>query len=421
MQDFHYRNNELHCGDLAVTTVAQSVQTPFYLYSKRAIADNFRAFDSALAGLDHLICYALKANSNDAILTLLSSLGAGADVVSGGEIYLALKNGFGPGKIVFAGVGKTDEEIKYALEQDILSFNVESKQELEVLNEISGRLNKRARVELRINPNIDIHGHPYISTGKSENKFGVDLDSIPALMASLKAMQHVDLVGLHCHTGSQIMNSAPYLATIKVLSALRETFKADGIELTSIDIGGGIGVQYENVLTADPPGRSDPFDADAPDRILNPLVPELAKLNCKVIFEPGRALVANTGILVSRVLFTKETRGKHFIVVDSGMTELIRPSLYNAYHDIVPLKQHNGEVIRADVVGPICESGDFLAKERALPRLERGDLIAVMTTGAYGFSLSSNYNARPRPAEVLVDGKEFDIVRERGKVRNLWT
>jgi len=419
MHDFQYRNNKLYCGDLPVSAVAQSVPTPFYLYSKKSIVDNFQTFEDALSGLDHLICYALKANSNETILRLLSGLGAGADVVSGGEIYLALKNGFTPDKIVFAGVGKRDDEIEYALENDILSFNVESKQELQVLNKIAGRLNKVAHVELRINPNIDIHGHPYISTGKSENKFGIDVDSTPSLIVSLKTMQHIRLIGLHCHTGSQIMSSTPYLAAIKVLSELKENLAADGIELTSIDIGGGIGVQYENtILTGG--GKQHNGNEINPRAILTSILPELAKLQCKIIFEPGRALVADAGILVSQVLFTKETRGKHFVVVDAGMTELIRPSLYDAYHDILPISPRKGDPVCSDVVGPICESGDFLGKNRMLPALQRRDLLAVMTAGAYGFSLSSNYNARPRPAEVLVDAGEYAIIRQQESSEDIW-
>ena len=412
MRHFHFENDELYCEDVKLQDVATDLGTPVYVYSQNTLLDNLAEIESALAGIDHTVCYALKANSNEKLLSLLAGQGAGADVVSAGEIYLALKSGFPPEKIVFAGVGKRDDEILFALNRDILAFNVESAEELQAINDLAGEENKRARIGIRINPDIDIQGHPYIATGKSENKFGISVSDVPQFLQHLSGLANVELVGLHCHTGSQIRAVSPYLAAIKALSQLKNRVEKEGSTLRYIDIGGGLGVNYEA-----------PFDKPSltATELFSEIRADLSALNCRIIFEPGRSLIANVGVLLTQVLYGKQTRGKRFVVVDAGMTELIRPSLYNAYHEIVPLKTAPGQPeVKVDVVGPICESGDFLAKDRIMPEVSRGDLLAVLTVGAYGFSLSSNYNARPRPAEVLVNGGRYQVIRERGKIEELW-
>lgn len=412
MHHFHFENDELYCEEVKLQDVAADLGTPVYVYSQNTLLDNLAEIESALAGIDHTVCYALKANSNEKLLSLLAGRGAGADVVSAGEIYLALKSGFPPEKIVYAGVGKRDDEILFALNRDILAFNVESAEELQAINDIADAENKKARIGIRINPDIDIQGHPYIATGKSENKFGISISEVPQLLQQLSGLANVELVGLHCHIGSQIRAVAPYLAAIEALSQLKNRVEREGSTLRYIDIGGGLGVDYEA-----------PFDEPSltATELFSEIHADLAALDCRIIFEPGRSLIANAGVLLTQVLYGKQTRGKRFVVVDAGMTELIRPSLYNAYHEIVPLKKAPGPAkVKVDVVGPICESGDFLAKDRTMPEVSRGDLLAVLTAGAYGFSLSSNYNARPRPAEVLVNGGSYKVIRERGKIEELW-
>lgn len=405
MTVFRYHNLSLCCEDASISEVAQDVPTPFYLYSKAAMLANLNAISEAFDDVNPLICYALKANSNPHLLRLLSACGIGADVVSAGEIYLAIENGFPSGKIVFAGVGKTDAEIECALDRGIYALNVESLQELDVIAEIAGRLGKQARVGLRINPDIDVQGHPYISTGKASNKFGISPAEFEALVERLPSYSNIKLVGLHIHTGSMIDRSEPYLAAIECMRELKHKLEAVGDTLEYVDIGGGLAVDYHAPL-------ENPLDRIR--AIISPLAEELRRLDCRVIFEPGRSLVASAGILVTRVLYTKHTGAKHFVIADAGMSDLLRPSLYNAHHEILPILQNDRPVRQVDVVGPVCESGDFLAKNRLLPEMERGDLLAVMTSGAYGFVLSSNYNSRPRPAEVLVDGSEYNVIREPG-------
>lgn len=418
MHFFKFKNRELYCENLSVRKIAAEIATPFYLYSRKTIIENFERIHRAFREFDHLICYALKANSNEALLALLAGLGAGADVVSRGELLLALKSGFDPKTIVYAGVGKRDDEIRYALEQNILAFNVESLEELRVIDEIAGEMNRTAPVAIRINPNIDIHGHPYISTGKAADKFGIELPAARQIIRDFKEFPHTRLMGLHCHVGSQITEIAPYAEVAKILKATAGEAKQTGHRLQYVDIGGGLGVSYKNVFgEASGPDSESKIDIA---QIVDHIRPELQDLECKIIFEPGRALVAEAGILVARVLFQKESQGKRFVIVDAGMNDLIRPSLYGAYHEIVPVMQRAGTLVSADVVGPVCESGDFLGRDRPLPDLRRGDLLAVMTAGAYGFVLSSNYNARPRPAEVLVEGERFRVIREPGKLDHLW-
>lgn len=416
MQFFQFKNHELYCEQVAVKTIAEQIATPFYLYSQKTIVENFERIDRAFAEIAHLICYALKANSNEALLSLLAARGAGADVVSGGELFLALKCGFDPKKIVYAGVGKRDDEIKFALEKGILAFNVESTEELGVIDGIAGGLKKKAPVAIRINPNIDIHGHPYISTGKAADKFGIEVPAARAIIHNFDSYANLQLIGLHSHIGSQIAEIAPFEQAVKILKELAGVVRKAGYNLQYVDIGGGLGVSYKNIFEND---QSE--SAIEISQLVESLRSDFQSLGCKIIFEPGRALVAEAGILVTRVLYQKESQGKRFVIVDAAMNDLIRPSLYGAYHEIVPVSKRGEELSSAEVVGPICESGDFLGRDRQLPELHRGDLLAIMTAGAYGFVLSSNYNARPRPAEVLVDGAKVRVIRPAGQLDNLWT
>jgi diaminopimelate decarboxylase len=423
MHYFIYRQNQLFCEELPVAEIAAEYGTPLYLYSRRTYRENFQVIDRAFAPWPHQICFALKANSNPSILRDFAELGCGADVVSVGELQLALQAGIPPQRIVFAGVGKRDDEIFAGLEAGIRGFNVESEAELAVINELAGRLNKIAPVSLRLNPDIDIHGHPYISTGRAADKFGIELARAQALFAEIKKFRLVRLVGLHAHLGSQITELWPFPKIGEVLANLAQEARAAGHHLDYIDVGGGLGAIYERALKIAANTEPAPDLALPPTEIANTLLPALTRdlpKDCTIIFEPGRALVAGCGILITQMLYTKITRGKFFAVVDAGMTDLVRPSLYNAYHQIVPVIQRPGEWQSGDVVGPICESSDFLAKDRELPPVQRGDFLAVMTAGAYGFSLSSNYNARPRPAEVIVDGATMLLSRPRQRLETLW-
>ena len=408
MIPFHYHHQELYCEEVSLTLVAERCGTPLYVYSLSGMVENYRRIDSALAGQRHRICYALKANANPELLRRLASLGAGADVVSGGELRQALQAGFPAEKIAFAGVGKTDDEIRLALRHRILALNVESREELQVIASIAEQMQVQAPIAVRINPNIDIDGHPYLTTGKSANKFGISLAE--ARDAYLWAATHksLRLVGVHCHIGSMIKKAEPYRKMAETLVAFVADMKDQGIHLEHIDLGGGIGVDYSHVLAE----HGSPFYIDPAD-LAQELLPVLKATGCELIFEPGRSLVGPNGVLLASVLYTKQTAGKNFIVVDAGMNDLIRPSLYGAHHEILPLQQKTAAMETADVVGPICESGDFLAKDRLLPAMKRGERLAVMTAGAYGYVLSSQYNLRPRAAEVMVQGESWQVVRER--------
>ncbi len=417
MNRFQYRNGELFCENLKIERLAERYDTPLYLYSKNMIVDNYKAIDEAFSSVKHPICYAMKANSNFQILKLMASLDSGGDVVSGGELFLAQQAGIPANTIVYAGVGKTDEEIKYGIESGIMAFNVESEPELEIVNQIAIDMGKNAPVAIRINPDIDVHGHPYISTGKSINKFGIDINIAREVFLKTKQMDGIDIVGVHCHIGSQILNLEYYVATAKKLFDFVQQLSESGIEIQHVDIGGGLGVHYPDIIPecADRVGERVPSPAELAEKVINVLKP----LNCEILFEPGRSIIAETGALITKVLYVKKSRDKNFLVVDAGMNDLIRPSLYEAYHQIVPLKQLDGELELSDVVGPICETGDFLAKDRSLPKVQRGDYLAVMTAGAYGYSLASNYNSRPRPIEVWVDADRSEVIREREKIENL--
>jgi len=401
MHHFHYQNQELYCENLPVRQIAEAVGTPFYLYSHATLSHHFRTFDAAFAGFPHLICFAVKANGNLAILRLFAELGSGADIVSGGELYRALKAGVDPRKIVYSGVGKNVEEIRQAIKAGILMFNIESSQELGEISRIAGRLKKKAPIALRINPDIDPQTHPYISTGLKRNKFGINLDR--ALLDYDRASQlaHVEVVGVACHIGSQITELSPFLEAVQRLRELVEELARRGIRIRYLDLGGGLGITYNQET---PPHPQEYGQA---------LIKELKGLDVTLILEPGRVLVGNAGILVTQVHYTKDSEAKHFIVVDAGMNDLARPSLYGSYHALWPVTEAPRQEVTASLVGPICESGDFLAKDRPMPDFQPGELVAVMSAGAYGFSMSSNYNARPRVAEILVKDDAFYVIRKR--------
>jgi diaminopimelate decarboxylase len=407
MHDFHYKNGELYCEDVPVRTVAQRIGTPFYLYSSNTLENHFRAFDSAFAGVPHLICFALKSNSNSAVLRLLRREGAGADIVSGGELFRALRAGIDPHKIVYAGVGKRRDEIEYALKVGVLMFNVESGEELLALDQAAMEMHAVARIALRVNPNIDPKTHAYISTGLKENKFGIPIEQALEFYQTAKGLKNVEVVGVHQHIGSQITEVQPFVDALEKLVGFVKELKAAGIDIQYVNIGGGLGITYKD--------ETPPLPKDVAQAVR----PLLKSCGCTIVMEPGRAIVGNAGILVTSALFHKDSGEKRFLIVDAGMNDLIRPSLYEAYHDIRPVVPSDASEAVFDVVGPICESGDFLAKDRKLPGIKQGGLLAVMSAGAYGFSMSSNYNSRPRVAEVLVKGNEYHIVRERETYEDL--
>lgn len=400
MHEFRYSYGELFCEMVKVSEIADLNKTPFYLYSKKTIEDHYRKIDAAFREVPHTICYSLKANSNLAICRSLAALGAGADIVSGGELYKALLAGIPPSKIVYAGVGKTGEEIRYALEKDILMFNVESEGELELIDKAAGRLDKTAVCALRLNPDVAADTHDYITTGTSGNKFGMDERTAEKLFLDSGRFPNVDLSGLHIHIGSQMVDLDPYVESVRKAISFIAKLEMSDIGLRSLNIGGGLGISYKD----EAPSTADEFASR--------VVPMLRETGLEIIMEPGRFIAGNGGILVSKVINVKETRNKTFIIVDAGMNDLFRPALYGAYHDIQPVKKTGGEKVLADVVGPICESGDFFAQKRLMPGMKPGDYIAVFSVGAYGYAMASNYNARPRVAEYLVDGETFKLIRE---------
>ena len=420
MEGFRYQDNELYCEDVALHELPEEFGTPLYVYSKNQIAKNYRAIEEPLKNLDHVVCYALKANANPAILKILAQEGAGADVVSGGELYLALKAGFPPSRITFAGVGKREDEIEYALKTNIFTLNAESSQELQIISLVALRLGTTARVTLRINPDIDAQSHPYITTGLKQNKFGIPSEEAESVFKFAATLPNLETIGVHAHIGSQITKIEPFVEAANFLARFVKSLREAGTAINHIDFGGGFGVQYLNVLTHEALAV-EPDNAIVPPmrQYMEALVPVFRDSGCSVWFEPGRSIVANAGVLLTKVLYTKQNGAKKFVIVDAGMNDLIRPSLYGAYHQIVPLKLQTYEQEHADVVGPICETGDFLARDRLLPKSKRDDYLAVMTTGAYGFSITSNYNARPRPAEILVNGDRVRVIRERQTIEQL--
>jgi diaminopimelate decarboxylase len=408
MHDFQYRHGELHCEGVAIERIAKEVGTPCYVYSHATLTRHFRAFDGAFSSVPHIVAFAMKANSNLAILRLMGKEGSGADIVSGGELYRALKAGIPPGKIVFAGVGKSRDEIRYALDTDILMFNVESSAEFHAIDEVAGEMGRRARVALRINPDIDPKTHPYISTGLKKSKFGISADRVLEEYKLASSLPHIDVVGVHKHIGSQLTDVAPFVDALKKVLALVETLKSLGADIRYVNIGGGLGITYSDEV---PP---------LPQELATALAPLVRDLKCVLIMEPGRVIVGNAGILVTRVLYRKEGEDKRFVIVDAAMNDLIRPSLYGAYHEIRRVREvPNASQITADVVGPVCESGDFLAKDRTMPDVKPGELLAVMSAGAYGFTMASNYNSRPRVPEVLVKDGEMHVIRSREQYADL--
>ena len=406
MDYFNYRNGRLCAEDVELAAVAAEYGTPCYVYSRATIERHWRAFDQALAGLEHLVCYAVKANSNLAVLNVMARLGSGFDIVSVGELERVLRAGGDPAKIVFSGVGKRVDELRRALEVGIHCFNVESADELERLNAIAGELRRRAPVSLRVNPDVDARTHPYISTGLKENKFGIDIAAAPELYARAAALPHIEIVGVDCHIGSQLTEVTPFVAALERVLALMDKLAAHGIALEHLDIGGGLGITYSDET---PPSPAEYAAA---------LAERLKGRKVKVLIEPGRAIVGNAGVLLTRVEYLKHAAHKNFAVVDAGMNDLIRPALYDAWQAIVPVVERAGAAARYDVVGPVCETGDFLGKDRALC-LEAGDLLAVRSAGAYGFSMSSTYNSRPRAAEVMADGAKTHLVRARESIDDL--
>ncbi|PIV21377.1 MAG: diaminopimelate decarboxylase [Deltaproteobacteria bacterium CG_4_8_14_3_um_filter_45_9] len=401
MHFFEYKDRQLYCEGILIREIAEKVGTPFYLYSYHTLVRHFTVFDDAFKGIPHLVCYSAKANSNLALLRLFINLGGGVDVVSGGELYRALKGGAVPQKIVFSGVGKREDEIEYALKTGILMFNVESSQELQVINEVASRIGKKAAIAIRVNPDIDPKTHPYISTGLKQNKFGIDILRAPMAYRLASQLPNLKIVGIDCHIGSQLVEVEPIIEALRRLKQLVENLRKDGMEIQYLDLGGGLGITYED---EEPPH---------PVEYASTILEELQGFGCTLILEPGRVIVGNAGVLVSKVLYTKENEEKRFVIVDAGMNDLVRPSYYGSYHQILPVKEETREEIVADVVGPICESSDFLAKGRKMAILHSGELIAVMSAGAYGFSMSTNYNSRPRIAEVLVRDDQMFVIRKR--------
>ena len=424
MHGFSYKNGSLYCEEVDLATLAAEHGTPLYVYSAGTIIDHYSRLDAALGSIDHEIAYAVKANSNLSVLRLLATHGAGFDIVSGGELFRVIKAGGDPAHCTFAGVGKTRDEIVYALEQGIYSFNVESEEELRYLDQVAGELGMIAPAAVRVNPNVDAHTHKYISTGKSENKFGVDFTTISDLYErASKELKNIKLRGLQMHIGSQLTSIAPFIEAVEKVTPLVVELKArHGIEFWSI--GGGIGIIYKHSLESGSINwwEKQPID-ERPltiERYGKELVPRLKDLGLKILLEPGRYVVGNAGVLLTKCLYEKRGSAKTFKIVDAGMNDLIRPALYEGHHEIVPLAEPaTGERVKVDVVGPICESGDFFCQDRPLPDFQPGEYVALMSAGAYGFVMASNYNSRPLPAEILVEGATATVVRKRQTLEDL--
>ena len=401
MNHFTYKNNQLYCEDVSVASIADEVGTPLYLYSYATISRHFSVFDDAFKDLAHLTCFSVKSNSNLAILKLLALQGGGADIVSAGELFRALRAGMPPEKIVFSGVGKAPYDIEQALQSDILMFNVESEQELRTLDRIAHDTGKRASIAIRINPNVAPKTHPYIVTGFGDNKFGIPIDDSPAAYERAQQLRNIDVKGISCHIGSQLTEIEPFLDALRKLRALLKGLEKMNLHISYLNIGGGLGITYDD---ENPPHPSEYAAA---------LKKTMGANNVTLILEPGRVIIGNAGILITRVLYTKSTPHKRFVIVDAGMNDLIRPALYDSFHAVQPVEMTSSEKVKGDLVGPVCETGDFFAKDREMPSFQPGDLVAVMSAGAYGFSMASNYNSRPRPAEVMVRGALFSIIRSR--------
>ncbi|HAS8419365.1 TPA: diaminopimelate decarboxylase [Vibrio vulnificus] len=409
MDYFNYQDDgQLWAEEVSLTSLAEQYGTPLYVYSRATLERHWHAFDRSVEGHPHLVCYAVKANSNLGVLNTLARLGSGFDIVSGGELERVLAAGGDPRKVVFSGVGKTEAEMRRALELNIKCFNVESEPELERLNRVAGELGVKAPISLRINPDVDAQTHPYISTGLRDNKFGIAFDRAPAVYQLAQSLANLNVQGIDCHIGSQLTAIEPFIDATDRLLALIDDLKEQGINIRHLDVGGGLGVVYRNEL---PPQPSE-YAKALLGRLEN-------HQDLELIFEPGRAIAANAGVLLTKVEFLKHTEHKNFAIIDAAMNDLMRPALYQAWQDIVPVQPRQGEAVTYDLVGPICETGDFLGKDRSLV-LAENDLLAVRSAGAYGFVMSSNYNTRARAAEVMVDGKQHYLVRQREELRSLW-
>ena len=423
MHDFRYVGNRLFCEGVAVESLARKFGTPLYVYSQRTLTEHFQKLDAAMSPVNHLVCFSVKSNSNRSALRALANLGSGFDIVSGGELQRVIAAGGDPRRCVFAGVGKTEDEIEFALRQGIYSFNAESEPELQRINRVAARLKKIAPVALRVNPGVDACTHAKITTGTYENKFGVQFERVEGVYARASKLKNLRLRGLQMHIGSQITETTPFERAVrKVLPLLQRLQGKYPLEFFSV--GGGLGIVYKPALAS---GAAAWWKTSAAKNILTPqkyagrLVPLLQPLNLKILIEPGRFIAGNAGILVTRVEFVKKTGRKNFVIVDAAMNDLIRPALYNAYHEIVPLARKGGATIKSDVVGPICESGDYFCKNRPLPKVGAGDYLALLSAGAYGFVMASNYNTRPLAAEILVSGKRAAVARERQPVKEIWS
>ena len=420
MQEFSYRNTTLMAESVPLRAVAEEFGTPLYVYSKRSVLDHCRNIERAFDGHPHMSFYAVKANANRTLLRLIGEEGFGADVGSVGELYVALAAGIHASKITFSGVGKREDELIAALRAGIQAFNVESTEEIEVLNSIAGNEKKKARILLRVNLDIDAGGHAYVSTSLKQNKFGIPARQSAEVLRWARGLPHIEVRGIHSHIGSQITKAETFLRAAGAIISLLHELTGAGIPLTDIDFGGGFGVQYRGYITHPQIPVEEPEELNlSAAGLIRTVAPLLRETNCRLSIQPGRSVIAHAGVLLVKVLYRKQTDDKLFVVVDGGMNDLIRPSLYNAYHQIVPLELFGREHESADIVGPLCESGDFFALDRRIPRVERGEYLALMCAGAYGYVLSSNYNARPRPAEVLIDGSTRTLIRRRETIEHI--
>ena len=423
MHDFRYVGNRLFCEGVAVESLARKFGTPLYVYSQRTLTENFQKLDAAMSPVNHLVCFSVKSNSNRSVLRALANLGSGFDIVSGGELQRVIAAGGDPRQCVFAGVGKTEDEIEFALRQGVYSFNAESEPELQRINRVAARLKKIAPIAVRVNPGVDAYTHAKITTGTYENKFGIQFEQVEGVYARASKLKNLRLRGLQMHIGSQITETTPFERAVrKVLPLLQRLQGKYPLEFFSV--GGGLGIVYKPALAS---GAAAWWKTSAAKNILTPqkyagrLVPLLQPLRLKILIEPGRFIAGNAGLLVTRVEFVKKTGRKNFVIVDAAMNDLIRPAFYDAYHEIVPLTRKNGVQIASDMVGPICESSDFFCKDRPLPKAGEGDYLALLSAGAYGFAQASNYNTRPRAAEILVNGRRAAVARERQPVKEIWS
>lgn len=420
MSLYTYQDRKLWVESVSLQQLAEQHGTPLYVYSRRAILEDIRRIEDGFGGMPHLTYYAVKANANRVLLRMIAGEGLGADVGSKGELYLALTTGFSPSKITFSGVGKRDDEIAFALEHRILAFNVESTEEIEVINQIARQMGARASILLRVNLDIDAGGHAYVSTSMRHNKFGIPHTRALEVLRWAAGLSHVEVRGVHSHIGSQILRPSTFLKAAEAIGDVVRRLRKGGVPIHDVDFGGGYGIQYHGFISHPELPYEAPEDPSlSTAELLRPALPVLRDLGCTISIQPGRSIVAHGGVLLTRVLYRKETAEKTFLIVDGAMNDLIRPSLYHSHHQIVPLILSNAPHETVDVVGPVCESGDFFAHDRALPRLQRGDYVALMCTGAYGYAQSSNYNARPRAAEILVSGHTQTVIRPREIIENL--